>query len=317
MTTLVEADGTVSRSVGRQRIETLLEAKQVFWLDVLDPGADDFALFRDGFGFHPLAVEDSQTFDQRSKLDDYGDHAFLVVFGWAPDDDGLVEVHCFYTERFLVTVRRDDAPAIDTLLSRYGERAPLVSPVRALYRIVDELVDSFFPALEDFDDRLDEIQDALLRNPEESDLHDLTAMRRRLITLRRVVVGERDVMGRVAGGLASLPGVDTEGEHFFRNVYDHLLRLSETIDGYRDLTATVMDLYLSSASNRMNRVITQLTLIATIFLPLTFVTGFFGQNFGWLVDHVGSLWAFATLGVLMELVVVAALFVWFRRRHWV
>lgn len=117
--------------------------------------------------------------------------------------------------------------------------------------------------------------------------------------------------------MTALPGLDRDAERFFRDVYDHLIRLSETIDGYRDLSSTVMDVYLSSASNRTNRVIQRLTLIATIFLPLTFVTGYFGQNFGWLVENVDDFWSFFVLGVVAELLVVVALLAWFRRRNWI
>ena len=169
-----------------------------------------------------------------------------------------------------------------------------------------------------FDDRLDEIQVALLlAGGEQSELAELTDMRRRLIMLRRVIGPQRDMAGRIAAGVTVLPGLDRDAERFFRDVYDHLIRLSETIDGYRDLASTVMDVYLSSASNRTNRVIQRLTLIATIFLPLTFVTGYFGQNFGWLVENVDDFWSFFILGVLAELLVVVALLAWFRRRNWI
>ena len=317
MTTLVERDGGIVEAVGRDAISERLDAGDFFWLDLVDPTAEDFATLRELFGFHPLAIEDSVKFGQRAKLEDYGDFAFLVVFGWSPDEDGLVEVHCFYSDRYLVTVRHDDSPAIDALRRRYAQGASLETPIRALYRVLDALVDSFFPALADFDDRLDEIQVALLAGGEQSELAELTDMRRRLITLRRVIGPQRDMAGRIAAGVTALPGLDREAERFFRDVYDHLIRLSETIDGYRDLSSTVMDIYLSSASNRTNRVIQRLTLIATIFLPLTFVTGYFGQNFGWLVENVDDFWSFFVLGVVAELLVVVALLAWFRRRNWI
>lgn len=316
MTTLVERDGGLVEAVDRDALRERLDAGEFFWLDLVDPTPDDYATLREVFEFHPLAIEDSVKFGQRAKLEDYGDFAFLVVFGWSPDEDGLVEVHCFYAERYLVTVRHDDSPALDSLCRRYAQGAALESPIRALYRVLDALVDSFFPALADYDDRMDEIQLALLASGEEAELEELTAMRRRLITLRRVIGPQRDMLGRLAAGVTALPGLDRDAERFFRDVYDHLIRLGETIDGYRDVASTVMDVYLSSASNRTNRVIQRLTLIATIFLPLTFVTGYFGQNFGWLVENVDDFWAFFALGVVAELLVVGALLAWFRRRNW-
>jgi magnesium transporter len=316
VTTLVERDGGLVEAVDRDALRERLDAGEFFWLDLVDPTPDDYATLREVFEFHPLAIEDSVKFGQRAKLEDYGDFAFLVVFGWSPDEDGLVEVHCFYAERYLVTVRHDDSPALDSLCRRYAQGAALESPIRALYRVLDALVDSFFPALADYDDRMDEIQLALLASGEEAELEELTAMRRRLITLRRVIGPQRDMVGRLAAGVTALPGLDRDAERFFRDVYDHLIRLGETIDGYRDVASTVMDVYLSSASNRTNRVIQRLTLIATIFLPLTFVTGYFGQNFGWLVENVDDFWAFFALGVVAELLVIGALLAWFRRRNW-
>jgi magnesium transporter len=316
VTTLVERGGDVLDEIDRRDLEERLASGEFFWLDLVRPTREDFAILREVFHFHPLAVEDSEKFGQRAKLEDYGDFVFLVVFGWSPDEDGLVEVHCFFSSRYLVTVRRDDAPAFDELCRRYAEGIALGSPIRALYRVVDALVDSFFPALAHYDERLDEIQEALLAAPSETHLQELVAMRRRLATLRRVIGPQRDMLGGIASAVDSLPDLDEEAERFFRDVYDHLIRLGETIDSYRDLSSSTMDVYLSSLSVRTNQVMKQLTLIATIFLPLTFVTGYFGQNFGWLVSHVDSVWAFLVLGVVMEAAVVAGLIVWFRRRRW-
>jgi len=113
-----------------------------------------------------------------------------------------------------------------------------------------------------------------------------------------------------------LPGLDDEARRYFRDVHDHLIRLSEQVDMYRDLLTGTLDLYLSNSSERLGEVMKQLTVIATIFLPLSFVTGFFGQNFGWLVDNVGSLTAFLILGIGLQLLTVLLLVVYFKRRGW-
>ena len=131
-----------------------------------------------------------------------------------------------------------------------------------------------------------------------------------------MIVPERDVIASVANGVTELPGVDSEHERLFRDVYDHLIRLVDALDGYRDLLTSLMDVYVSSVSNRLNGVMKQLTLIATIFLPLTFITGFFGQNFGWLVQNVAGLPSFLWLGIGTQLVTFAILFFYFRRQGW-
>ena len=118
------------------------------------------------------------------------------------------------------------------------------------------------------------------------------------------------------GGVADLPGMSDEDERYFRDIYDHLIRISDLIDTYRDLLTSSMDVYLSTVSNRLNTVMKQLTIMATVFLPLTFITGFFGQNFGWMVGHIRSGPTFLALGIGLEIVTVAALFTLFKRRGW-
>jgi magnesium transporter len=288
-----------------------------FWLDLARPTPDDLMQIASTLGFHPLAVEDSLKFGQRPKLEDYGEVTFIVLYGYAPDEDGLVEVHVYASSRFVVTIRRDRSPAIDLLHGRYGDgRRPPERAAQLLYAIADELVDSFFPALGEFDDRLELIEDDLLARPKEEHLRDIFTMRRRIAGLRRVLAPQRDLVGRVASGALQLPGASDETERYFRDVHDHLIRLNEQIDVVRDAMSAAIDVYLSASSNRLNEVIKRLTVVATIFLPLTFVTGFFGQNFRWLVDNVGGPVAFVVLGIGSQLLVLGALLLWFKRRGW-
>jgi magnesium transporter len=242
---------------------------------------------------------------------------FLVVYGAIPDDDRLVEVHCFYSERFLVTVHHDDTPAFAEITRRYATRpAPIEQPSLLLYRIVDGLVDSFFPILADFDDRIDELEDAIFLNADDKQLQEIFQMKRLLVGMRKAVSPQRDAFARLMGGIGDLPGFGQEDDRYFRDIYDHLIRISDLIDSYRDLLTGAMDVYLSTVSNRLNSVMKQLTIIATIFLPLAWITGFFGQNFGWLVRNIGSWETFLVLGVGTEVVGLFALLVYFKRRGW-
>jgi magnesium transporter len=313
---LVDRQGAQAR-LTRDEIEDRLRSGRFFWLDLHRPTAADFELLRDVFGFHPLALEDSEHFGQRPKVDEYDDFVFLVVHGWAPDEDGLVEVHCFYSDRFLVTVRRDEAPAFDSVRERLAQQdGEKTEGIRLLHRILDQLVDSFFPPLSDFDDRLDGIEDAMFARPDDAQLQEIFAMKRKLVKFRKAISPERDLVGRLVNGDVAVPGMTREAERYFRDVYDHLLRLSEMIDTYRDLMTASIDVYLSLGSNRLNVVMKQLTAIATVFLPITFVTGFFGQNFPWMVDHIGGWPAFLVFGIGLQLLVGAALFALFKRRGW-
>jgi magnesium transporter len=141
-------------------------------------------------------------------------------------------------------------------------------------------------------------------------------MKRSLIHMRKVVAPQRDMMASINAGIDTVPGLTTEAARYFRDLYDHLIRLADLLDSYRDLLTSVMDTHLSTVSNRLNVVMKQLAVIATIFLPLTFLTGFFGQNFGYLVTHITSGWTFLWLGIGTEVIAVALLYVTFKRRGW-
>jgi magnesium transporter len=315
---LLDRDGTVQPRYDRVALESRLATGEFFWLDLHDPSEEDFVLLRDVFKFHPLALEDSEQFGQRPKLEDYEDFIFFVFYGAAPppDEDRLVEVHCFYSERFLVTVRQDEAPACEALRERYSRRpAPLEKPIALLYRLLDGLTDSFFPALEDFDERIDRVEDEIFREPREEQLEEVVRMKRRLNRLRRVVGPQRDLVGQLFGGIAQLPGSDPEAERYFRDVYDHLIRVADLIDSYKDLLTGAMDVYLSSVSNRLNLVVERLTVLSTILLPLIVLTGFFGQNFGWLVRNIGGIGSFLLFGVAVPLAGAALLVLYLRRQR--
>jgi magnesium transporter len=316
---VIDDDGAESINFHSAAVEELLAKGKFFWLDLDQPDDSDYTVLRDVFKFHPLAVEDSEHFGQRAKIDEYEDHIFMVVFGAAPEDDEdrLVEVHCFYSERCLVTVHRDEAPAFTDVRDRFVKRhEPVRHPPRLLYQIVHSLVDSFFPILSDFDSRIDELEDQTFLNATDAQLQEIFEMKRLLVGLRKAVTPERDMFARVAGGIETLPGMTEDDERYFRDIYDHLIRITDLIDTYRDLLTSSMDVYLSTVSNRLNVVVKQLTIIATIFLPLTWLTGFFGQNFGFLVRHITGFPVFLTFGVAAELAAVVVLLVYFKKRGW-
>jgi magnesium transporter len=316
--TLLDSNAEKHVQVDRAAIESRLAAEEFFWLDLEDAGPDDFALLRDVFRFHPLALEDSEHFGQRPKLEEYDDFVFFVVYGAAPppDADRLVEVHMFYSERYLVTVRREHAPACHDLRERYTRKpGELERPIVVLYRLIDNLSDSFFPALEDYDERIDSVEDEIFRDPKDEHLQEIVRMKRQLNRLRRVVGPQRDVASQLFGGAAVLPGGDAEAERYFRDIFDHLIRVADLIDSYKDLLTGAMDVYLSTVSNRLNLVVERLTVLSTILLPLIVITGFFGQNFGWLVRHVGSWEAFVLLGLVLPLACATLLIYYLRRQR--
>jgi magnesium transporter len=267
-------------------------------------------------------VEDAEHFDQRPKVDDFDGFTYLVLHGAlpSPGTPATCEVHVFFSAKHLVSVHHGDGGIFDGVrrrATRHRAAAGSSPAVSLLYLIVDELVDTYFPVLAQLDDRIDALEDAILKQPTEAQLGELFAMKRTLVTLRKVVTPERDMFARLLSGMNLLEGMTPEDERYFRDLYDHLNRISDLVDSYRDLLTGAMDTHLSTVSNRLNVVIKQLTIIATVFLPLSFLTGFFGQNFGFLTGHVlTQTWSFWVLGVGLELVAAAGLLYLFRRRGW-
>ena len=313
---LIAVDGS-EVDASRDAAVRLFNEGKLLWLDLSDPDDDTLAQLSEFLGIHPLATKDAQAFGQRPKIEDYDGFTQVVAYGVHSIAEPLVEVHGFYSPHYLVTVRKQDCAAFGEVretLTRHEFKRP--NRLMLLRRLLGELTDGFFPVLSDFDDQIDELQDAILSKPTDAQLADLFTMKRWLITVRKVITPQRDMIASVVSGVTELPGMTREIERYFRELYDHLIRISDLVDSYRDLLSGSLDSYLSVVSNRLNQVTKQLTIIATIFLPLSFLTGFFGQNFGWMVQRLTSLGVFLGLGIGTEAVAVAVLLWLFRRRGW-
>jgi magnesium transporter len=308
----------------QQGIEQAVAAGTFFWLDlnIHDPGPDDdlTGLLTNTFHFHPLAVEAADRFGQRPRIDDYGDFVQVITFGMAADGKNVAEVHCFITDKAIISIHHGNCPALATVHERIGNHhsSEVAAPqVVIFYLIMDTLVDSFFPVLSDFDDAIDNIEAAILKNPTEQQLGTLFDMKREVLTIRKVVGPQRDMIASLNTDMVTIPGMTDAGTAYFRNLYDHLIRISDMVDGYRDLISGAMDTHLSMVSNRLNVVMKQLAIIATVFLPLGFLTGFFGQNFAWPIEHLQSGFSdFIFLGIGSEVVAIILLLMLFKRRGW-
>jgi CorA-like Mg2+ transporter protein len=178
------------------------------------------------FKIHPLAIEDAQEFNQRPKIEDYDDFVSLVAYGARELNQPLVEVHAFYAEHFLVTVHRDSVSAIQHACTALT-RVPTTRRLIALYRLLDALVDSMFPFLASLDDRIDDLQDEIFVNPRREQLSGLFALKRQLVDMRKLVTPQRDMVSTMLTGLVPIPGMTSETERYVRDLYDHLIRISE------------------------------------------------------------------------------------------
>jgi magnesium transporter len=186
----------------------------------------------------------------------------------------------------------------------------------ALYAVIDALVDSFFPLLTTLDDRLDALEEGVLGGPDDAQLQEILRLKRLLVGVRKAIGPQRDLLARMVGGIVPIPGMTPELTRYYRDAYDHMIRIFDLVDTYRDLLSGAMEVYLSTVSNRLNVVMKKLTIIATFFLPLTWVTGFFGMNFGYMVRGVETAWAFLIFGLVSQALIALGLYFWFWRRKW-
>ena len=305
----------VLTEIDRDAITALRERDEFFWLDVAQPEDAAIEALGDLLDLEGLVVEDLRERDQRPKLDDYDDHVLLVVFGVETDPaDGvqLVEVEIVISGQFVVTVHERPCAELDHLRERLVNTADH-NEQRVVYHVIDALTDSFFPVLARIDAHIQALEADVLARPSDQQLHQTTTLSRELVTMTRVATPQRDLFAHAGDRIVALRGLEPSVHNYFRDIHDHLIDIASRLNSQRSLLSTVTNAFFSNASYRLNRTMERLTLVATIFLPLAFVTGFFGQNFGWMVEHVDSLTAFLIWGVGGLVAAGVLLWLWLRR----
>ena len=312
----------VLTTVDPELIASLRERDEFFWLDLRRPSAADLAKLGDVLGLHPLAVEDSHEWSQRPKVDTYGDHLLLVFYtaDLEPSDDSLVcltETHIYVAGGFVLTLRRAESSALDglhkTLIPAEAEEEDYL-----VYQILDGLTDAFTPVLQRLGDEIDALEDAVFDRVQRGQLESIYRIKQDVQSMHRLVGPQAQAMERAGQEIARLPGLTTSSHPYLRDVVDHLTAVGTDLTRHHaDLTALV-DTFYNASQYRLNRIVTILTVVATFFLVWTLVTGFFGQNFGWLVDNVDTRHDFLVfgLGSLLAPTVVLAGLLWWRRRDW-
>ncbi len=277
-------------------IAALRERGAFFWLDLLSPTDAELGELARLLALPAMAAEDSREFGERAKIDDYGERLLLVVYGarhGSPEGARLVEVHMHVSGTELVTVHREPCPPIDAV----RERA-LRGEEDVVYRVLDELAESLLGLVRGIEEQVSEIEQRAFTDPNPAERRRISVLRGRLFRLQQVVDPQRDMLASGADAIERLPGLGRDTmRHRFRDVHDTLVLTANLVSYCRELLAEALNVYLQSSSNRLNEIVARLTLLSAVFLPLTLVTSYFGQNFGWLVDHIDSLRAFLIWGV--------------------
>jgi magnesium transporter len=318
-------DGKVRTDLTVDEYTTALQDESdVLWVDFTgEPPEVCEPILRQTFAFHPLAVDDALQESHVPKVDDWGNYLYLVLHAIAldrhnPEYIDTLELDIFLGSNYIVTHHDQPIHAVDRVWESWhrDERRLKKGADHLLYLIADELVAGYMPVVEEIDQAIDEIEDRIFHKPRNPILEQLFGIKRGLLHVRRVLTPQREVINKLARDDYAV--IDADDRVFFRDIYDHLVRLHDINDSLRDLATGALDIYLSTVNNRMNEVMKILTIITTIFMPISFVAGFLGMNF-FASDLVLNDWAGGGLLLLTTAVMVfisVSLYFWIRARAW-
>jgi magnesium transporter len=301
--------------------EALDAGKGLLWVDISEWEPEAVTLMRDTFHFHPLAIED--CFDDRmdtAKVDDYGDHLFVVtpysVYDRDSEQVNIRELCAFLGPNYVVSVHQRPVAPVQDIFRRAGDEPRILSHGAdfLLHSLLDAVVDELLPTIETIDEQLDDLERAVLDQPERRHLTSILLLKRNSLRLRRSLVSHRDMMNRLSRN--EFPQYIREDTLiFFRDVYDHIIRAEQLLEGIRDLADAALSYYLSAINNRMNEIMKALSVVAVIFLPLTLIASVFGTNLDYSALGVtldgGFYWM---IGVMV--VITVAMIVYFQHRGW-
>ncbi len=311
--------GRFQTSVNPEDISELREKPTItLWLDLTNPTADDIALLREEFGFHPLAIEDATRAHQRPKVDSYGKYYFVVFYCLDVDQQtkrfSTTPVYLFIGQNYVVTVHDEQIEPIQDTLRRWrAPDSPLDQDVGSLvYALLDTIVDGYFPVMDQMAELAEELEDSIFGKFDENALQEIFQLKKDLLQLRRVVAPERDVLNVMLR--REIPVFDQNDVTYLQDVYDHIVRTTDAIDSYRDLLASALDSFLSMQSNRLNQIVKVLTITSIVLMSTTLVAGIYGMNFKYMPElewRYGYAWA---LGLMV--VIAVGTFAFFRRIKW-
>lgn len=290
----------------------------VTWIDI--SGLHDVSLIQDlgtRFSIHPLVQEDIVHLSQRPKLEEFDDYIFMVLRMFYFEEQDIVEeqISIILGKNYVITFQEKPGDIFDPIRERIQSKKFRIIKQNSdylAYSLVDAIVDNYFVILEALGDRVELLEDDLLLNPSREILQEIHTLKRKMISLRRSVWPLREVINKLDRTESNLIRKSTK--IYIRDVYDHTIQVIDAIENYRDILSGMLDTYLSSLSNRMNEVMKTLTIIATIFIPLTFIVGVYGMNFEYMPELK---WHWGYFGVWMVIVIIAIVMVgYFRKKKW-
>lgn len=315
------AESVESGLTVEQLPELLKDEKAVIWVDIENPTEADDRVLLDVFRFHPLTVEDCRENRHYPKLEEFPDYLYFIVHGvradTSPDHFITIELDGFLGRNFVITYHHELFRSINNVKKQLNT-SPVAcqrGPAFLLHQILDQIVDYYSPVLDDFDERIDKLEDDIfnIKRPNNQILSEIMDLKRSVLRLRRISAKQMENLYRMSRGEVHL--IDQQMLPFYRDIYDHLVRVTDLAENYRDLISGSLDAYLSVVSNRMNEVMKVLTIFSAIMLPLTFITGFFGMNLPE-ITGIQSHTVYMLLWFSMFVVAAGMLYL-FWRRGWI
>jgi magnesium transporter len=313
-------DGKLLEQLGIEQIKDFLATGEgLLWVDMEDVMDADAELLSNVFRFHPLAVEDCISKNiHPPKIDDFDNHLFIIVHGINYHIESAVvettELALFLGKNYVVTSHDVPMMSVSSMLDRVRKDGRLMRRGADFlaHDLIDALVDNIMPTIEEMDEKNDKLEDEALHEPKRETLMAIMQLKRSILALTRVILPQREIVNGLSRGEYAL--ISERAQIYYRNIYDHLVRIEMLTLGLRDMAESVLSTYLSSVSNRMNEVMKVLTIIATIFIPLTFITGIYGMNFANMPELE---WRYGYFIILIVMAVIGiSLVVYFRRRRW-
>jgi magnesium transporter len=313
----------VLETVDRARLTELHERDEFFWLDLTKPSPEELRELGGVLDLHPVALEDTIEFGQRPKLDVYGDHVLFVFYTVRRGHPGEahvepVEIHVYISGSFVVTVRRSTCTELDALHHKFDTTDPKAEHY-VVYRVFDVLTDAFYPIIESLEEQIDSLEaQVLLAKPRREQLAEIYRLKQNVHELMRRVAPQRDQFLGGTETILNLPGLTRGTREYLRDIGDHLTQIAGELHRQQEDLSTLTSMYFNANANRLNSVATRLTIGGTFFLAWTLVTGFFGQNFGWLVRNIDTRHDFLLYGVgalVVPTVIIGTVF-WVKRTDW-
>jgi magnesium transporter len=309
------ADMDVFTAFDAERIQADRAKGHTFWLDLDNPAEGEIERVGGLLGLHPLAIEDTREFGQRPKVDVYDDHVLLVFYTARLDDSGSVvpiEVHIYVASDSVLTVRRAPCLVLDELRDRIMD-----DPEHPVYEIFDTLTDAYYPVIERLEERIDQLEGEVLTRTRREQLTTIYRLRQEVRELSRLVSVQRDEFQTASDDLQRLIALG-DARIYLRDIADHLDQVAGELHRQNDDLAALTSTYFNANTERVNRTATRFSVLAMFFVAWTLVTGFFGQNFAWLVNSVSSRSDFLIFGIggLVVPTVALAAVLWVKRHDW-